>query len=390
MIERKHRRGNFMAALGAALMLLGACVVLLAGDTLQFVFAAPPAGEGGALVAVYESGMEALNGMADTLPARAMAARLQGTTVSSGQGKSAGVTLYAVGEGYFDVMHETLREGRFISGTDVARAENVIVIEEKHAIQLFPGVDPIGQQVTLEGKSYEVAGVIAGGRRIGEADEGVVYIPITSADQNGLQMHTVACVAKGMDYLGSAILMEDTLRVWQTQGSFYNLQKMRMGALMPLRWALLIAGMCVLLTALQRICAFTMGRVCSIYEQLKTRYARDMALRIAGSALGALAMFALWLAAVRALAGFAVEPLYVFTEWVPEVVVELSSLQSRFWALNNANAAAVRCITREVAVYELGEGLLQWGLLALLLGLALRGVGFINREASMPQINSKR
>lgn len=133
-----------------------------------------------------------------------------------------------------------------------------------------------------------------------------------------------------------------------------------------------------------------MGRICRYYELLKTRYVREMAAGIAANALMFAVLYGLWLCAVSGLAVYSIEPLYVFTEWVPEVVVELSSLMNRFWALNNANAAAVRCITREVAVYELGEGLMQWGFMALLMGLALRGFRAINLEAPMPRINPDR
>ena len=94
-------------------------------------------------------------------------------------------TLYAVGEGYFDVMHETLTDGRFVSGTDVARADSIIVIDEKTALTLFPGLEPVGQELTLGGVSYR-SRRHPGGRRHGEADAQRAYIPITAAGKNAL------------------------------------------------------------------------------------------------------------------------------------------------------------------------------------------------------------
>ena len=391
MKQRKRRRGGLTLLLGALLMALGALALSLPGDLLQFAFPAPAATqEGNEIAALYETAQEKLASMADSLTAYAVAARRQSVSISSGEGKAAQVTLYAVGEGYFDVMHETLRSGRFVSGADVSRVENVIVIEEKNALALYPGVEPVGQRLTLEGREYEVAGVIAGGRRLGEADEAVAYIPITAAGEHALPMQTVICSARCVDTGGTAILMEDTLSAWQPNGSFYHLAKMRLGAVMPLRWALLIAGVCALLTALQHINALAMGRISLYHERLKTRYARDMAPGIAGSVLGLALLYGLWLALVSALAVFSIEPLYVFTEWVPEVVVELSSLENRFWALNNAHAAAIRCMTRETAVIELGQGLMRWGFMACLLGLALRLSRVINAEAPMPAIRRER
>ena len=94
--------------------------------------------------------------------------------------------------------------------------------------------------------------------------------------------------------------------------------------------------------------------------------------------------------AAFALAKFSIDPLYVFTEWVPEVVVELSSIAKRFWSLNDANAAAVRYISRNYCVLETGRGLLRWGLLALLLGAWMNGVPFFAKRVQMPEINKER
>ena len=392
MRQKRHHHGVLPWLLGLALMLLGTAVLLHAGDTLQYVFPAPVATQdGNELSELYAKAQAQLSSMADSLNAYAVAARKQGASLSAGAGKSAQATLYAVGEGYFDVMHETLRAGRFVSGGDVARAENVVVIEEKTALALFPGVDPVGQTIEVEGVTCEVAGVIAGGRKLGESDEVVAYMPITAAGKYALAMQTVACVARSADQTtGAAILMEDTLTSWRAGGSFYSLPKMRLGAFMPLRWILLIAGLAVLLALLRRINALAMGRVVDFSEQLKTRYVRDMLLPIVGSVLLCALLYGAWLAALSALAAYSVEPLYVFTEWVPEVVVELSSLQSRFWALNNANAPAVRCVSREVCVLEFGRALMRWGVMSALLGGVLGYIPWLNRRVEMPVLNRDR
>jgi len=287
MKEKRIRRGTWVAALGILLMLLGAAALFLAGNTLQYAFPAPQAAqEENTLSTLYEEGMERLASITDTLDAYAIAARRQGVSLSAGAGKSVQATLYAVGEGYFDVMHETLREGRFISGTDVARADDVIVIEERTSLLLFPGVEPVGQTLTIDGTEYEVAGVFAGGRRLGESDEVLCYIPITSAGENAMQMQTVMCAARAAQETGTAVLMEDTLRAWQPGGSFYNMAKLRLGAAMPLRWALLIAGVSVLLAALGRLNAWALGMLRAYRQQLRTRYLRQMAGKAAGLVYG--------------------------------------------------------------------------------------------------------
>ena len=388
MMQKRKHPGVIAMLLGAALMLAGALALHSAGDTLQYVFPAPAATqEGNGLTALYKAGQEQLASIGDTLTASAIAARSQGVPLSAQKGRSVTATLYAVGEGYFDVMHETLLSGRYVSGTDVSRADNVIVIDERTALTLFPGLDPIGQEVTLGGVTLTVVGVIRGGQRVGEADAQIAYMPITTAGERALPMQTVACVAKAVQRTGSAVLMEDTLAAWHAGGSFYSLSKLRMGAAMPLRWALLIAGVSLLLALLRRMNALALGRLCRHREQLRLRYARELAPDMAASAL----LFVLGYGAIGALAAalavFSVRPLLVFTEWIPEVIVEMSSLRSVFWSLNDASAAAIRCVTREVCALELGRGLLRWGFGALLLGLAMHGSRFLSRVPPMPRMH---
>lgn len=105
----------------------------------------------------------------------------------------------------------------------------------------------------------------------------------------------------------------------------------------------------------------------------------------------------LYLLGYAALAGaaflraqFVIAPLHVFTEWVPEVVVELKSVTGRFWSLNRTNSAAVCLVSRAYCVTETGQGLLRWGVIAALLGVAMNGIPFFYRKVEMPNMNKER
>ncbi len=241
------------------------------------------------------------------------------------------------------MTHETLLDGRLISEADVKRAENVVVIDERMALSFFAGNEPVGQTVTLSGLDYEVAGVIKAERRLGETNEHIAYIPITSASANALTMQTVEMIAKTADRTtGSAILMENTLKNVAARRELLQLRQAgaRRGDADSLGGAL-----CWGRAAAQPAGAAErggVGRVCFYADRLKTRYARDMLAGMIASALLMLLGYAALAGAAFALAKFSIDPLYVFTEWVPEVLVELSSIAKRFWSLNDANAAAVR------------------------------------------------
>ena len=391
MVNKEKRRGGAICLLlGLVLMLCGAAVLLHVEDSLIYILPAPADTEDGELAVLYEKGTEQLSGMSDALTAYAIGARLQEAGITSGAGKSITATLYAVGAGYFDTVHERLLQGRFVSETDVRHAEHVIVLTDTAALTLFPGGEPVGQYVTLGGSQYEVAGIIRGGRRVGEVDEHVAYIPITAASAGQLAMQTIELRAKARDAVGSAILMQDSLRAWKPGGSFYSTGKLKLGAAMPLRWLLLIVGGKLLLALLRRLNALTWGRVCHFAEELRLRYALHLLPAMAANALVCLLCYAALAGATFLLARFSIAPLLVFTEWVPEVIVELSSLARRFWALNAANAAAARYVCYEVCAVELGQGLLHWGLMAALLGEALRGLPWLNRVVELPRMKKDR
>jgi putative ABC transport system permease protein len=71
--------------------------------------------------------------------------------------------------------------GRPLSELDVRERRDVIVIGSDIADKLFEEVDPIGQQVRMAGRRFEVIGVTARkGRVLGQSFDGFALIPITA------------------------------------------------------------------------------------------------------------------------------------------------------------------------------------------------------------------
>ena len=67
-----------------------------------------------------------------------------------------------------------------------------------------------------------------------------------------------------------------------------------------------------------------------------------------------------------------IEPMYVFTEWIPENFVSWESLTGRFNDLRLENARIVRYQTREYASIRFYGALVRWGVVSVLAGTALR------------------
>ena len=70
-----------------------------------------------------------------------------------------------VSDGYFEAAGIPLRSGRTFTERDRAMSEPVVVINQTMARTLWPGQNPLGQMLTVDGKKFvEVVGVVAGVR----------------------------------------------------------------------------------------------------------------------------------------------------------------------------------------------------------------------------------
>ncbi len=74
---------------------------------------------------------------------------------------------------------EELSTGRYVSESDDEHRTTITVIGSELADKLFPGVDPIGKTIELEGRPYEVVGVMKQiGTVLGLSQDRYAYIPV--------------------------------------------------------------------------------------------------------------------------------------------------------------------------------------------------------------------
>lgn len=380
---KKRGRGLLVCLCGAALALWGAALLWNVPSGMVYVVSAPEVTrEGHELGSLCAQAQDCLDGVTALNETRrgSVAARMQHRELSADNaGLSA--TVYAVGAGYFENHYERLLCGRLVSEADIHRARRVIVLDEGAALALFSESEPLGRTLLLDGTVYEVAGVIRGGRRIGESDGYVAYIPLTAADRLAMQPDTLELTAPARENMGQSILLRDTLKAWRPDGSFYDLAKEKLGAMMPLRLFALLSGVALLLALVNRWNIRTWNRVRFYTVKLRTRYARSLLPAMLRSALCTVLGYAALIGLGFLLAKLFTDPLIVFPEWVPEVIVEIRSLQMCFWSLANESAAAVRYLCRDACRVELAGGLILWGTLTAAIGLLLHHIPLLTRYA---------
>lgn len=361
--------------MGVALV-VAACLVLpvgfvclySVGDKVQYVLSASAARENeNGLTQAYEQAWQILANMGDMLDSPTVAARAQRRSIQRAESSVyVDATIYAVGEGYFDLEHNRLLDGRLISPYDISNAQQVMLVSSRAAIRMFQSESPVGKDVVFGEKLYRVIGVVEGGKRIGETDECVAYVPITTTDK--IKMDTLEISAKDTGTLSAAVF-ENTLTAWNGGGTFYRFEKLKMGAWIPLRWVLVLLAMKLMMGCGAGILRFGKNSACAIRERLKHDYmGKVIPETLSRCVLGAM-ICAVFAGMAYGIALAASQPLYVFGEWVPSVFVDLSSILETFWNLNLRNAVSIRYLSRDVCQLELAQGLIRWGTGCLAVGV---------------------
>ncbi len=99
--------------------------------------------------------------------------------IKSGSLKLQSANVFGVTPAY-EVVHETYVErGRFVSEAEVNRAAKVVVLGADVADALFPHVDPLDKEVSLDGRRFRVIGVLERkGKFLFMNRDNVVLVPV--------------------------------------------------------------------------------------------------------------------------------------------------------------------------------------------------------------------
>jgi len=305
----------------------------------------------------------------------AAALRRQGAQIGTENRKNIPATVYAVSEGYFDIAHEMLAEGRPLNGEDIRAGAARAMISRRGAESLFYGMNPIGKTLRVGDWTLEIIGTVEGSFRPGEKDEILVFIPISLADRESLTFQTMEIKTAAVTAEEKA-LAAATIRNWKPGGTVQDSERLRLGALMPL-W-LIACGMGIWLLGglLRRLGRLTVSQREWARGRLQTMYPSQAAPGMALRAAGLLLLLAAWIGAVWLLLQLAVRPLYVFTEWIPDTPVDPESVWATAKKLMQEAAASAVYRNRAAGIAEMAAWLMGAGSLIFLTGLVPFGRGW--------------
>jgi predicted permease len=101
-----------------------------------------------------------------------------------------GVPLNNVASNYFSLMGTRMVAGRSIDGRDQNGAPLAVVVSQAFARTLFPGRDPIGQWISIDGKQRQVVGIAEDGPSIHIHDlpQPFLYLPYAQAPRGDITL----------------------------------------------------------------------------------------------------------------------------------------------------------------------------------------------------------
>lgn len=376
----KRRLPWVLMALGAAMALVAMGMLTQTRGALQYCVVAPDPGEKGATYAkLCDSARRLGDNIKDAIAWTAVGGSAGSVTLTAGD-RSEDATLTAMGEGWLEVYPRFIVEGRRIGESELADGAKVAMLDAGLAFKLFGEELPEDATVTMNEVKFRVvgtvrhAGSLLGGRGVGDVKPYDVYVPLMAAARAGIDFDTLVLSALPKDSSGaSQIFVESARGQWLGGGELIDLKKEAMRRTILPRVVLLIVGLYILIGLFKRMTRLAMRWIDGFRQALKDSYMPKLVPRLIKIILLSMVGYAALVGAAYLLMVFSSQPLYVFTEWVPENIVEWSSITKVFWSLTSDAARLVKVGTRELRVIEFWGGLVRWGTVLTLLGAATRG-----------------
>jgi len=93
-------------------------------------------------------------------------------------------TIAGVTPTYTEANNAAIEDGRFFIDADVRHAAHVTVIASDVADALFPMEDPIGRDITIDGRTFQVIGLLERrGNFLGGSNDNILYLPLSAFDE---------------------------------------------------------------------------------------------------------------------------------------------------------------------------------------------------------------
>ena len=135
----------------------------------------------------------------------------------------------------YEEVHDTyVEKGRFLSATDVDRAAAVVVIGSDIADALFPFVDPVGKDISLDGGASSVIGVLQHkGKFLFRSMDNIVLVPVNSIQKQDRRFNFMMADVKPVNPGEITNAIDQTREAMRRYRKLKYMQKDNFGDLRP-------------------------------------------------------------------------------------------------------------------------------------------------------------
>jgi putative ABC transport system permease protein len=134
---------------------------------------------------------------------QAAAPNMRGSVQLVAGGMNWGTSLFGIDSGWFEAREWDVELGREFEAEEIARGAQVALIGQTIARTLYPGIDPVGQELRIRNVPFKVIGVMSrkGQSTWGQDQDDVVFVPLNTARQRVLGRNLANARAIGSLYV---------------------------------------------------------------------------------------------------------------------------------------------------------------------------------------------
>ena len=305
------------------LILAVLCIIIgeagLYGNAELLEYAAPYSGQ----VENNTSLLSALDDLKEQLPNAQLSASIFSTNgwVQTSAGEFTTCAITGVAPGWFDLYHHSLLCGRYFGEAEIIAGEHVAIISTDLAYTLWGDIHAVGNEILLNETSFCVIGITDNPKTLGLPQQSMLYIPLQTAFH--MQVQPAIQLLSGLNERESQF--ENTAKRYFPDGTFYNHERERMIAGMPVRYLCVAILLFLLRRTLRMINGFSKVTIHKWQDRYTHVYSSRMIYPSVMLGIQCLVTYGLWVLIAYATLQLAIAPVYVFSEWIPE---NLSSLRS--------------------------------------------------------------
>lgn len=293
----------------------------------------------------------------------------QGCSIARDADRQTTGSIYGIADGWFDVYHRTLLNGRLLGAQDIRSGKPLAVINTSLAYSLWGDYDILGSTFQLGAEEFTVIGVVTHDQQPGQTDRCEVYIPLQSARDIGLEADIQVISSADV----SINRFEAVIKRFTSAGSLYLLQNEKARSMACLHYLCAFILFLILRYTFPKLRAYERRNHEECKNAIASSYGKQLLLPILIFLLKGLVGYGFWIGIAYVALSQLIAPLYTVQALLPEDISDLSGYVNAIRTLFSAPLSLHTLASENVLSMRYNGGLLKTGAVLMLMALGVRG-----------------